>query len=154
MPKKPELPKRLKALKTVKKQRSQTVGGKGEKIPQKQALEARFDAVYEEFGLPLPEKHYRFNKPHSRHEFDRAWPSLKIAVEIEGGVFMVSKAGHQGGRHASGAGYTEDCLKYNMATALGWTIIRLTSPMVKKKETYVPLIKLIKLRMVQMESKR
>jgi very-short-patch-repair endonuclease len=51
--------------------------------------------------------------------FDYAFPKLKVAVEVEGGVFS-------GGRHSRGAGYTEDLKKYNTATSLGWFVFRFT----------------------------
>ena len=54
--------------------------------------------------------------------FDYAFARLKVAVEVEGGVFS-------GGRHGRGAGYTEDLKKYNTATARGWLIFRFTPDM-------------------------
>jgi hypothetical protein len=51
--------------------------------------------------------------------FDVAWPSRKIAVEIEGGVWS-------GGRHTRGAGFLADMEKYNAAVCLGWSVLRFT----------------------------
>lgn len=55
--------------------------------------------------------------------FDFAWPSRRIAVEIEGGTWS-------GGRHTRGSGYLGDIEKYNMASFLGWHIYRFTTAMV------------------------
>lgn len=52
--------------------------------------------------------------------FDFALVQLKIAVEIEGGVFT-------GGRHTRGKGFQADCEKYNQATVLGWAVLRFTA---------------------------
>ncbi len=56
--------------------------------------------------------------------FDFADPDNRVAVEIEGGVFV-------GGRHITGAGYRADCEKYNAATVLGWSLLRFTDREIK-----------------------
>ena len=68
--------------------------------------------------LPTPEREYRFAPPR-RFRFDFAFPGQMIAVEIEGGVWS-------GGRHTTGAGFTRDCEKYNLAAELGWFVFRFT----------------------------
>ena len=57
-----------------------------------------------------------------RWRFDYAWPDRKIALELEGGTWV-------GGRHTRGAGYRNDCRKYNRAAVLGWIVIRATTDM-------------------------
>ncbi len=74
------------------------------------------------YCLPPPETEYRFHKVRL-WRFDFAWPSRKIALEIEGGTW-------NGGRHVTGAGYAKDCEKYNEATISGWKVIRATADMV------------------------
>ena len=52
---------------------------------------------------------------------------IRLAVELEGFTMMRDKATgewHMGGRHASVAGFKEDCVKYNTAALLGWTVLR------------------------------
>lgn len=49
--------------------------------------------------------------------FDYAIPSLKIAIEVEGGVWT-------GGRHTRPQGFIGDMEKYNRATAMGWKVLR------------------------------
>jgi very-short-patch-repair endonuclease len=70
-----------------------------------------------------PEREFRFH-PTRRWKFDFAWPALKLAVEIEGGTWVA-------GRHSRALGFEADCLKYNCASLLGWTILRYTTRMVE-----------------------
>lgn len=56
--------------------------------------------------------------------FDRAHLPAKVAIELEGGVFS-------NGRHTRGAGFAEDCRKYNAATADGWAVFRFTADMLR-----------------------
>jgi very-short-patch-repair endonuclease len=66
------------------------------------------------------EEEYQFN-PERKWRFDWAIPSLKIAIEYEGGIFM-EKSGHTSAR-----GMTKDADKYNSAQALGWIVLRFTA---------------------------
>jgi len=61
---------------------------------------------------------YRFDSKR-KWRFDFSHPELKIAIEIEGGVW--SK-----GRHLRGQGFINDMEKYNKASLLGWKILRYT----------------------------
>jgi very-short-patch-repair endonuclease len=66
---------------------------------------------------PVPE--FRFH-PVRKWRFDFAWPALRVALEIEGGVYAK-------GRHTRGKGFEADIEKYNTAALLGWTVIRATT---------------------------
>ncbi len=87
------------------------------------SLELKFlDAIE---GLPLPEREVKFHVPADGEKkrqwrFDFAWPELKIAVEMEGGVFTE-------GRHTRGIGFSNDAEKYNVAVLQGWQILRYTA---------------------------
>lgn len=61
---------------------------------------------------------YRFCE--RRWRFDYAVPGAKIAIELEGGIWMV-------GRHNRGKGYQADLDKYNRAVALGWSVFRFST---------------------------
>lgn len=90
-------------------------------------LERIFDTLLEQIcpRVSKPEKEYLFAKKIKRKwRFDRAWPDVKVAVELEGGVFS-------GGRHVRGVGFENDCVKYNTAQSMGWTVLRFTSNMLK-----------------------
>lgn len=67
-------------------------------------------------GLPEPVREHRFH-PVRRFRFDLAWPTHRVAVEVDGGVFT-------GGRHARGAGIRRDAEKFSEAAALGWRVLR------------------------------
>ena len=69
-------------------------------------------------GLPAPEAEYRFDASR-RWRFDWAWPTEKIALEQEGGVWIQ-------GRHSRGAGMVKDFEKYNQAGVLGWRVLKAT----------------------------
>lgn len=96
--------------------------------------------VYEIAPPDLVEEHVFL--PGRRFRFDFAIPRLKIGMEVEGGVFAGDRAGQldvvggklvsrPGGksRHTTGAGYTRDAEKYNLAALAGWLVLRFTSPM-------------------------
>lgn len=55
--------------------------------------------------------------------FDVAWPAYKVAVEIDGGVWLR-------GRHNRGGGFIEDCRKLNEAARLGWIVLRGTPELI------------------------
>ena len=78
----------------------------------------RLQTQCEADGLPTPELEFRFC-PERRWRLDAAWVSLKIAVEVEGGVWIQ-------GRHTRGKGFINDMEKYNEAGKRGWRIFRFT----------------------------
>lgn len=73
-------------------------------------------------GVPVPTREYRFIVSR-RWRFDLAWPTLKVAVEVEGAIWT-------SGRHTRGSGYEADMEKYNEAALAGWTVIRVSPEMV------------------------
>lgn len=91
--------------------------------------------------LPAPETEYRFAYHHvgpgkdirkrlaaaglKDYRFDFAWPSHKLAVEVEGGSFV-------NGRHTRGVGFRDDCHKYHAAMMLGWTVYRCEETLIRK----------------------
>jgi very-short-patch-repair endonuclease len=67
-----------------------------------------------------PVREHKFH-PTRRWRFDFAWPSIKLAVEIDGR-----------GRHHTVAGFRADCEKINEAIKLGWRVLRF--PATDKKD--------------------
>lgn len=55
--------------------------------------------------------------PTRRWRFDFAFPSKKLAIEIDGGIFT-------GGRHTRGTGVLGDMEKFAEALVLGWRVLR------------------------------
>jgi len=80
-------------------------------------LEILFELQLRELNFPyLVKKEYKFH-PKRRWRFDFAIPSIKLALEVEGGVFSR-------GRHIRPTGFIKDCEKYNNAVLLGWHVLR------------------------------
>ena len=75
-------------------------------------------------GLPeIPIREYKFH-PTRRWRFDLAFIDHKLAIEIEGGVWIR-------GRHTRGSGFISDMDKYNNAVLLSWYMLRFTPNDVK-----------------------
>lgn len=89
---------------------------------------AHFEAVCAACVAARPPLEYRHEYRHERDwRSDFAWPTHKLAVEVEGGVWT-----H--GRHTRGAGFTADAAKYNRLAADGWTVLRFTRATIKDGE--------------------
>jgi hypothetical protein len=71
-------------------------------------------------GLPEPTPEYNFH-PTRRWRFDFAWIPQKVAVEIEGGIWMKGR-----GAHSRPSNVLRDMEKQNEAGKLGWRIFRFT----------------------------
>jgi hypothetical protein len=81
-----------------------------------QGVKAVFPQFCKAMGLPPPVPEHRFH-PDRKWRFDYAWPEIKVALEVEGGVWS-------GGRHTSSQGFEGDMAKYNAASVSGWRILR------------------------------
>ena len=88
-----------------------------------QALELKLLVEAHLSELPEHETEYKFF-PTRRWRFDYAWPELKIALEVHGGVYS-------NGRHTRGVGFTKDREKMNTAQLEGWTVLEVTTEHVK-----------------------
>jgi very-short-patch-repair endonuclease len=78
---------------------------------------------------PLPaEVMVREHLFHSRRgwRFDFAWPTIKLAVELDGR-----------GRHQTVKGTRDDCEKHNAAVLLGWRVLRYPATDIKDVEQWV-----------------
>jgi hypothetical protein len=75
-------------------------------------------------GWPLPVREFVFF-PARRWRLDYAWPAQRLALEIEGGVWVR-------GRHVRPRGYRQDCEKYNRALLDGWCLLRVTPEMIQE----------------------
>ena len=73
-------------------------------------------AFFESEGLPGFVTEHRFH-PDRGWRFDFAWPVERVALEVEGGIWV-------GGGHNRGKGFAKDIEKYNQAVVLGWRVLR------------------------------
>jgi very-short-patch-repair endonuclease len=73
----------------------------------------------QKLGVEVVAEH-RFLPPR-RWRFDYALVEQRIAIEVEGGIWIKG-----GGRHNRGAGMLKDLEKYNCAAVEGWIVIRTT----------------------------
>ena len=74
-----------------------------------------------------PERKWKFDFVITDPSFTSNPAQLRIAIEIEGGVFGYRdpKRGYvRGGAHSSISGILRDLEKYNEAAALGWRVLR------------------------------
>lgn len=89
-----------------------------------------------QLGLPEPVRQFPFKGLSGKRRFkcDFAWPDHGVIMEVEGGTFVR-------GRHVTGGGFHNDCIKYNELAACGWTLIRADAVMVKD-DSWVPYLEL------------
>jgi len=80
-------------------------------------------------------KEYRFDAKR-RWRFDVAFPAVKVAIEIEGGVWNY-------GRHNRASGFLKDLEKYNSAVEQGWCILRYTWDEIEKASIYEQIVSTI-----------
>lgn len=89
--------------------------------------DAVFLALLKQNGLPEPVPEFRFD-PVRRWRIDWAFVDQRVALEIEGGIFVR-------GRHSRGLGMLKDMEKYNELAARGWRLIRTTPGNLYSPET-------------------
>jgi hypothetical protein len=88
------------------------------KKPKPKALNPLVLAMVLDAGLPEPTAEFRFVEDR-KFAFDFAWVEQKIALEAEGMVHRIKDR------------YLRDVEKYNLATALGWRVLRATRQQIK-----------------------
>jgi very-short-patch-repair endonuclease len=88
--------------------------------------------------LPPFELEYRFI-PTRKFRLDIAWPSLRVGVEIDGGVFSRQA-------HGSITGILRDMDKHNELILAGWRVLRFTPAQVRSGDAIEGLKRLLKTR--------
>ena len=73
------------------------------------------EAVWSAFGIPAPSVEYKFH-PTRKWRIDYAWPSRKLAVEIDGGIW-------RNGSHSRGSGLMRNYEKRNAMAVMGWRLL-------------------------------
>jgi len=89
-----------------------------------ECLELDFLARLRKENLPAPdEREFKFCSGRG-WKADFAYTPYRVLVEVEGGGTI--------GRHTSITGYRDDCIKYNVASLLGWKVLRFDKDMIKR----------------------
>lgn len=96
------------------------------KNSQARTLKENFLGCWKAFGGPDLEEEFKFH-PERKWRFDFVHHQSRVAVEVDGGVFM-------NGGHCRGAQITKDYEKRNAATAAGWHVFQLTSVNIREGE--------------------
>lgn len=104
----------------------------------KPTAEEEFESAWDEFGFSGSDitREFRFH-PSRKWRFDFAFPSRKVAIEIDGR-----------GRHQTLTGVRADCEKHNTALYNGWAVFHLPTSDIRAKdksgtpyiETFIELI--------------
>lgn len=88
---------------------------------------SKLEALYYEqvigAGLPTPTTQHLvvFDR---KWQFDFAWPKYRLAVEIDGGIWLQGGKGQRSGGHAHPLAIIRDNDKRNAARALGWIVMQ------------------------------
>ena len=96
--------------------------------------EYRFAAEAVGLGKGLRER--LLNAGLKNWRFDFAWPDSMLAVECEGGAWVM-------GRHTRGKGFEADLMKYHAAMELGWTVYRCSGPLIRSGKAVELIAKLL-----------
>jgi hypothetical protein len=94
----------------------QKARSKEERKRKNDAQRAQFILLLTAAGLPVPTPEYRFAADR-KWRMDYGWPAHKVALEVEGGIWIQ-------GRHSRGSGMSADFVKYNRAAILGWRVVK------------------------------
>lgn len=105
---------------TRPKVRSKRPKVKGEKVPNE--FEAKLARELKTLKIEF-EQEFEFH-PKRKWRADFHLVGKKILVEVEGAIWS-------GGRHTRGKGYIGDMEKYNVATMMGYQVIRFSTDQVK-----------------------
>lgn len=94
----------------------------------KSDLEEKFLILWKNYypNAPLPVREFRFHPPRL-FRFDFAFIDNKIAIEIEGGLYM-AKSGHTNIK-----GYISNCDKNNLWVSDGWKVFRFTEKHLRER---------------------
>jgi very-short-patch-repair endonuclease len=77
-------------------------------------------------GIIPPEREYVFAEGR-RFRFDFAWPRQRLAVEVDGGLWI-------GGRHVRPAAVEVECEKSALAAINGWRVIHVAARHIQRGE--------------------
>ena len=108
---------------------------RGERALKHILMRLRSDGV----DLGYWEAEYQFH-PTRKWRLDFAWPELWLGIEIQGSTWAR-------GKHSRGRGHANDCQKISEATAMGWSIMTVTTEQILKQEAHHWILAAIRTRM-------
>jgi very-short-patch-repair endonuclease len=76
-------------------------------------------------GLPEPQRQYYWARPERMFRSDFAYPSDRILLEVQGGIWAQNP-----GRHNRGSGYEDDLRRSNIAVLFGWRLLAFSERMI------------------------
>ena len=79
-----------------------------------------------QMGIEKPVEEYKFHKSR-KWRIDLCWPDSKLALEIEGGIWI-------DGRHNRAPGFIKDMEKYNQVAIYGFSLLRVTPQQITNGE--------------------
>lgn len=86
-------------------------------------------------GLPTPELQHRFAHHLGRqYRFDFAWPERLLAVEVDGGRWLVRRGKNGRPVPVGFHNHIDDYRKLNLAARLGWRVMRFMPEMIRSGE--------------------
>lgn len=103
--------------------------------------EVEFIAQLTLSGWPAPQRNYRpFDD--RKLEVDLCWPGVKLAVEVQGGIWQTRKVKRKKdgkemilpGAHALPSNIERDIEKHNALVMAGWTLLLVTPKTIKSGE--------------------
>lgn len=120
-----EFKNHLRAVKGAKAAELPSAGKSGKKAKPPPNLEEEFLLQLEAARVPHPECQHPVIKQR-KWRWDFAWPSVLLAVEIDGGGWA--------GRHLRPKGYVAACRKCNVGALRGWAVLHGTRDMIRSGE--------------------
>jgi hypothetical protein len=139
-------PMQHKAVKTAARQRLDKESYREER----ERLIARLDLQMRGRRLPPAAPEHRFH-PTRQWRFDRAYPEIRLAIEVEGGLRTVGEDGQRGGRHNRPDGYIEDRRKYTAAAVLGWRVVYVTIESLQDNSAVDAIVEILKQEKMRVE---
>lgn len=98
---------------------------KARKRANRERHEKALEFMWKALGGPVLAQQHRFCDGR-KWQFDFAHVGTKVAIEIEGGVWV-------NGRHNRGQGFIDDRIKYLRAQLMEWTVFSLTPEMITRE---------------------
>jgi hypothetical protein len=105
-------------------------------VSDKSALEETLVWQLKVSGAPPFERGYIFARPRKFH-LDVAWPTLKLGVEVQGGVWLAK------GGHNTGTGLINGYEKLNLACEFSWFVLQYDSSAIRNGTAVLQILRIL-----------